>query len=279
MINGYLMVIIAMLIWGSIGIFVREINLPSEVIVFFRVFIAGISMIFINGRKLLNERKNITKKEYGLLIVGGVFLALNWLFFFKSLKITTISSATLSYYTAPVLATFIAVFVLKEDLNKRSIIAIVFSFLGIIIMISEPSTLSSNTTAIGILYGIIAAVFYGMVTISGKLLNNVSSLNIVLIQTLVASLIFSPFLKEVQTIQTKDILLLLVVGLVHTSLALTIYFEGIKKIRVQSIGVLSYIDPLNAIVFGFIYFYEIPQISTIIGGLMILISTYIVMKR
>ncbi|MBS4538259.1 EamA family transporter [Clostridium sp. D2Q-11] len=279
MMNGYFMVIISMLIWGSIGVFVRYIDLDSELIVFYRVLIAGISILLIKGKVFIENRRDILGKEYFLLGVGGIFLSLNWLFFFKAIKVTTISSATLSYYTAPVLVTVMSIFILKEKIKIKEIFAVLLSFIGIIIMVSGPNMLSSEATSIGIGYGLTAAVFYGLVTITGKLLENVSSYSIVLIQTLVASLFFMPFINDFHVINIKNFILLLVVGLVHTSLALTLYFEGIKKIRVQSIGVLSYIDPLSAVLFAFIFFQEIPSIMTIVGGILILISTYIVINK
>ncbi|MTI69166.1 MAG: EamA/RhaT family transporter [Firmicutes bacterium] len=277
--RGYVMIIISMLLWGSIGLFVREINQPPEVIVFFRVFIAFISMLFIgriNKEKINNK---LVKKDLLYLLFGGIFLSLNWMFFFKAIKTTTIASATLSYYTAPVIVTYLSVIILKEVLNKKTLLAVFLSFLGIIIMILNPDVLNENFNSIGVLYGLIAALFYALVTISGKKLSNISSKKIVLIQTLVASIMFLPALKNLNDFDMISFIFLLIIGIIHTSLALTLYFEGIKKIKVQHVGVLSYIDPLSAVIFGIIFLKEIPSIPTIIGGIFILLSTYVILKR
>lgn len=278
---GYLIIIISMLIWGSMGIFVRNIHQAPQVIVFFRVFIAFIIMGlvgFIKKEKKSNQEYKMNKKEYLLLLLSGVFISLNWMFFFKALKTTTIASATLSYYAAPIIVTILSVFILKEKINLRTLIAVVLSFVGIVFMTINGEGTSNSFNIQGVIYGVIAAFFYALVTISVKRLQKVSSYKIMMFQMGVSSLIFLPSLKQMNKFDIISLIFIIIIGVVHTCLALQMYFEGIKRVKVQYVGVLSYIDPLSAVVLAVIFFNEVPGYTTIIGGALVLTSTYIILN-
>jgi RarD protein len=277
---GYLLMISSMIIWGSIGIFVRYIDQPPEVIVFFRVFIAFIALGILKfTKKKDNTGSKLSLKEYSILSMSGLFIALNWLFFFRAIKVTTIASATMSYYVAPVIVTILSVFLLKESINKKTLVAVGLSFSGIILMTLMGSQKGSNFNIVGVGYGLIAAFFYALVTISVKKLKNVPSHKISLFQMGISSLIFLPVIRHMKSFNAMSLILMIIVGVVHTCIGLNLYFEGIKRIKVQHVGVLSYIDPLVAVILGGIFFNEMPGVSTIIGGGMILSATYLILKR
>lgn len=277
---GYLLMISSMIIWGSVGIFVRYIDQPPEVIVFFRVFIAFIALGILKfTKKKDNSGNTLSMKEYLILSMSGLFIALNWFFFFRAIKVTTIASATMSYYVAPVIVTLLSVFLLKESINKKTLIAVGLSFSGIILMTLMGSQKGSNFNIIGVGYGLIAAFFYALVTISVKKLKDVPSHKISFFQMGISSLIFLPVIRHMRSFNAMSLILMIVVGVIHTCIALNLYFEGIKRIKVQHVGVLSYIDPLVAVILGGVFFNEMPGISTIVGGGMILSATYIILKR
>lgn len=277
---GYPLVILSMVIWGSIGIFVRYIDQPPEVIVFFRVFITFVVLVIlklIKKKDISNNKLSI--KEYSILSMSGLFIALNWFFFFRALKITTIASATMSYYVAPVIVTILSIFLLKESIDKKTLVAVGLSFLGVVLMTLVGSQKGGNFSILGVVYGLVAALFYALVTISVKKLKNVSSNKIILFQMGISSLIFLPVIRHMKKFNVISLTLIIILSVIHTCVALNFYFEGIKRIKVQHVGVLSYIDPLGAIILGGLFFNEIPGIATIIGGGMILSATYIVLKR
>lgn len=277
---GYLLMISSMIIWGSVGIFVRYIDQPPEVIVFFRVFIAFIALGILKFTKKKDVSGNkLSLKEYLILSMSGLFIALNWFFFFRAIKVTTIASATMSYYVAPVIVTVLSVFLLKESINKKTLIAVGLSFSGIILMTLMGSQKGSNFNIVGVGYGLIAAFFYALVTISVKKLKDVPSHKISFFQMGISSLIFLPVIRHMKSFNAMSLTLMIIVGVIHTCIALNLYFEGIKRIKVQHVGVLSYIDPLVAVILGGVFFNEMPGISTIIGGGMILSATYIILKK
>lgn len=271
-------IIISMVIWGSIGIFTRYAAQPPEVIVFFRVFSAALTLapfIIKNTKK----EKGFPKKTLKILILSGVFLSLNWLFFFKAVQTTTIAKATLSYYTAPVIVTLLSPILLKERLERRTIISIMFAFAGVALIILFPLSGILSGQNSGIIFGLCAAFFYSLVTITAKLLWELSPVKLAFYQAVISTIIFTPFAVLNINININSILIMVAIGILHTSIALTLYFYGVKGVKAQYAGVLSYIDPLSAVIFGFLVFNEIPSSSTIAGGVLILISSLIILRK
>jgi len=274
---GYLQIIMAMIIWGSVGIVARFIPYSSKIIVFYRVLFAFISLtvyIFATG----NFKMNLEGKK--LFTLGaGFFLALNWLFFFRAVKTTTIANATISYYTSPIILNILAVIVLKEKLLKKTIISLIIAFTGLLFIISNGSQTALVNNKLGIIYGLTAAFFYALFAITNKKITGLSSLKTTFIQSGVAVLSFIPFVVPITIPNLKSLLLLLIMGVFHTALALILYVSGLKKIKAQSVGVLSYLDPVSAVILAALFLGEIPSILTLIGAVLILGSGYILMKK
>jgi RarD protein len=276
---GYIFIISAMLIWGSVGVFARFIPQPSEVIVFYRVLFAFISLFLISIYKK-DLHLNLKGNNKLLILTMGVVLALNWIFFFKAIKITTIASATLSYYSAPIILTILSSLILKEDLTKKGIIAIGLGFVGISIMLlgSNSDSLASADLE-GIIYGLIAATCYALFVLNNKLISNLSARYLTLLQTGIASLILLPFIIHYQLPDLRSLFLLFIVGILHTAIALILYIKGLRMIKVEDVGALSYLDPVSAIFFAMIFFGEIPGIVTLFGGGLILTGSYVVLSK
>ena len=274
---AYLEIILAMIIWGSVGILARLIPFSSKIIVFYRVLFAFISLslyTFLKGEYNIDIEDN---KIY-VIIATGFFLALNWLFFFKAIKTTTIAAATISYYTSPIILSFLAVFLLKEKMNLKVIISLISSFIGLILIISTNGIDTVSPRLIGIFYGLTAAFFYALFSVTNKMIKAVSSLKLTLIQSGIATLIFIPFILPLEIPDIKSLLLLIFMGVFHTAFALILYLDGLSKVKAHNVGILSYIDPLSAVILAALFFNEIPGYMTIIGAIFILASGYISVK-
>ena len=126
--TGYLQVLAAMLIWGSVGIFVRYAGQPAPVIVFVRVATALIAM----GAYMFFRRRPVRLgADWRMALVSGLFLSLNWLFFFLSIQATTIGNAVLTYYLAPIFSIIWARIFLGERLEAGTWKALALAFAGI----------------------------------------------------------------------------------------------------------------------------------------------------
>jgi RarD protein len=281
--QGSLKIILAMITWGSIGIFVRHIDLPSMEIAFLRAIIAGVILgiagLWFRGE---NSKESISSNKW-VLVFSGIALGLNWVLLFQAYRFTTISNATLSYYMAPVIVVLLAPVFLKEKLTPAKFTAVVGAMVGLFIILNYQPQLSDATFnhGVGIAYGLMAAAFYASVILLNKQLKNISGFDTTLVQITVAALVLLPFIiyRSALHIQTADWLWILILGLVHTGVAYLLYFSGIKEVKAQNVAVLSYLDPIAAIIFGTLFLQEPLTIYAIIGGLLILGSTFLGSKK
>jgi len=277
-----LKILISMLIWGSLGIFVRFISLPSLEIAFFRAIIASSSILLI--KYLFIKEKVALGDNKKLLVISGVFLAGNWIFLFEAYKRTTIANATLSYYMAPVLAVVFASFLIKEEkLTAKGLIALLVSFSGLILIYQMNANNSFELSQLsGILFGLFAAFMYAFVVICNKKMSGISPFDRVLFQMIVSSIILIPiviFRGQLVIQSGNELLFILIVGFIHTTLPYLLYFPSIEHVRVQTASILSYIDPVSALIFGSIFLSEPLGLNHIIGGSLVLFGSYLSTKK
>lgn len=174
--NAKAMMITSMAIFGTLGIFTRNIAVTSGELALYRAVLA-ISLIAVY---LVCAKQNInlkaSKKELVLLLFSGAAIGINWILLFEAYKYTTISAATLSYYFAPVIVTVICPILFHEKLTGKQIFCFIMSTLGLI-MITGTSNIRDKRDFIGILFGISAAIFYAAVIILNKFIRNIDGIH------------------------------------------------------------------------------------------------------
>ncbi|MDF2674664.1 MAG: transporter [Clostridiales bacterium] len=273
-------IIISMIIWGSVGIFVKYINMPSLEIAFMRAAVAAVFLLIIG---IFNRKKNksiYSRKNLLLLLASGAAIGLNWVLLFQSYKYTTISNATLSYYFAPVFIMLLSPIVLKEKLTPVRLLSVFGALAGLFLILSNQSNVSMGqyNHRLGMVFGVLAAVLYAGVVLLNKYIKDFSGFDMTFIQITTAALVLLPFIisrGQLHIEGSNILLLILVVGIVHTGIAYLIYFSAIKNVKAQSAAILSYIDPVSAILFGTLILSEPVNIIQILGGLLILGSTFV----
>lgn len=270
-----------MLIFGSIGVFVKNINLSSSEIALLRGVLGSLFLIcasfFLNQRLSFKSiRENIV-----ILILSGSAVGFNWILLFQSYKYTTISNATLSYYFAPIVVIILAPFVLKERLTFAKAGCIISAMLGLFLIVSLSGNNTSGTYnhTVGILYGLSAAVLYASVILMNKFIKNLAGFETTLVQLVVAVLVLSPYVLikdqlDFSGMNTKAIIFILILGIIHTGVAYYLYFTSIKELKGQTIAVLSYIDPISAVIIAAVFLGESMSFVQMIGGVLILGSTF-----
>ncbi|MCT8978111.1 DMT family transporter [Clostridium sp. CX1] len=286
-------VILSMAIWGSIGLFVKNIDLPSIETVFLRATIASIFLIVYGfTRKSISKsssienslesqsiNKNDDRKKIYILIASGITMAFNWMLLFQSYKYTTISNATLSYYFAPVFVILLSPFILKEKFTKSKFFAVAGAMLGLFLILNNQGvTSSANYNHIkGIIFGLMAAVFYASVVLLNKYIKGLSGYEMTVVQISTAAIVLLPIIiyrNNLHISGLKSLIFILIVGIVHTGIPYLLYFSAMKDLKAQSIAVVSYIDPISAVIFGFVFLKETMTVFQVIGGLLILFSTF-----
>lgn len=269
------MLIISMTVFGTIGLFVRNIDLPSGEIALYRAVLAAMLI----GVFLLVTKQKIPfgkiKKEIPLLVLSGVAMGFNWILLFEAYEYTTVSVATLSYYFAPVIVTVACPILFKEKMGIKQWICFIMSTLGIV-LITGLGDLSQGTSHIkGILFGLGAASLYATVILLNKFMKSVDGIHRTFMQFIAAIVVLVPYVLltdgvNLHTLSSKGWIFLLIIGLVHTGITYCLYFSSLKELPGQKAAILSYIDPLVAVLVSVVVLKETMTPMQVIGGLLIL---------
>lgn len=268
--------ITAMLIFSTIGIFVKNISLSSSIIAFVRGAL-GVAFLFIvmiiKGQKF---DKSAVKHNIKLLVISGLFIGFNWIFLFESYKYTDVSVATLCYYMQPVFVTLMSPVVLKEKLTKEKIIAVLVSLVGMVLVSGVVQNgIGSIKEIKGIAFALGAAVLYACVVLLNKHMKDISSYDMSILQLLFASVTILPYIlltEDVFSLQLsfESVVVLLILGIVHTGMAYMMYFDSLKNLSAQTAAFYSYIDPVGAVILSVIVLNETMDIYKIIGAVLII---------
>ena len=274
-----------MVIFGTIGIFVKYIPLPSSEIALFR---AGIGFLSLGFFMIIAKRKvsfkNI-KKNLKFLIPAGMFLGINWILLFESYRYTTVATATLCYYLAPTFIIIASAFALKEKLTLTKIICACISFIGMIfvsgILTNKEFKLSE---LIGVAFGVGAAALYATIVLLNKKMQNIDSFDVTAFQLLTSAIVLLPYVLLTEDfsntiLSAKEILLIIFIGVLHTGIAYLLYFGAVKKTRAQTAACFSYIDPVLAVILSAVLLNEPFSVYTAIGAILILGAGIIVETR
>lgn len=272
--NPRLMLIASMTIFGTLGIFVRNIPVSSGELALYRAVLAALLIaVFLLLTKQRIPFANI-KKEVPLLLASGVAMGINWILLFEAYKYTTVSVATLSYYFAPVIVTVVCPVLFKEKLTRKQIICFIMSTLGLV-LITGIGDIGSGNDFVGILFGLGAAVFYATVILLNKFIKNVEGIHRTFLQFLSAIVILVPYVIMTSGVTLGNLngigwVNLLIVGLIHTGVTYCMYFSSLKELPGQKAAILSYIDPLVAVMISVTILGESMTLWQMIGGILIL---------
>ncbi|NCB02362.1 MAG: EamA/RhaT family transporter [Spirochaetia bacterium] len=273
-----LQIISAMTTFGTIGVFVRYIPLPSSEIALWRGVIAFcVLSLFLLGGEKTSSLKNYRTK-LGRLFFSGVAMGFNWLLLFEAYRYTTVALATLSYYFAPTIVIIGSVLVFKERLCIKQIICFLISTAGLVMIIGVVG--GGTNDFIGVLYGLGAAVFYAIVVLTNKATGVVPGLERTWIQFIAASIVLLPYTYftngfHIHEITMLGLVSLLIIGVVHTGIMYYFYFSSLSHLEGQKAAILSYIDPIVAIILSVTLLNETITLYQLIGGLLILGATLV----
>ena len=273
--NARLMLVVSMIVFGTIGLFVRQIPVTSGDMALYRAVMAAMLLgcfFLVTGQKI--NLKDI-RKELPLLLISGMAMGINWIFLFESYKYTTVSVATLSYYFAPVLVTLVCPILFREKMGIKQWICFIMSTIGIVLITGIGDLSKGNSHVIGICFGLGAAVFYAVVILLNKYIKGVAGIHRTFLQFISAIVILLPYVLCTGGIALRGMdgmgwVCLLVVGLFHTGITYCLYFSSLKELPGQEAAILSYIDPLVAVLVSVFILGEQMTGVQIIGGILIL---------
>ena len=272
--------VIAMCIFGTVGILRRYIPLPSSLIALARGIVGS---LYLWGSMLLRKQplqKAAIRKNLPLLLLSGAAIGFNWIFLFEAYCYTSVATATLCYYLAPILVILLSPLVLKERLTLRSLLCALIALAG---MIPVSGIWNSGFSGVGeykgILFGLAAAALYASVILMNKQIRDIPATDKTLIQLVSASVVLLPYVLLTEDVMNCDytpiaMILLAVAGIVHTGMSYRMYFGAISRLKAQTTALFSYIDPILAIILSAVILQEPLGLATVIGSIMILGAAY-----
>ena len=274
-------IIAAMTVFGTIGIFVRYIHLPSSIIALVRWIIGAAFLLLVLGLKRTRPDGAAIRKNLLLLCLSGAAIGFNWILLFEAYHYTTVATATLCYYFAPIFVTLLSPFLLGEGLTRRKILCVLAALGGMVLVSGLPQTgLPSLSEAKGILFGFGAAILYASVVLMNKKIAGIGAFDKTMVQLAAAAVVLLPY-----TLVTEDysalsptplaIFLLVVVGVVHTGVCYTLYFASLAHLTAQTAALFSYIDPVVAILLSAFFLGEPMGLLGAVGAVLVLGSTLV----
>ena len=270
-----------MVVFGTIGLFVRSINMPSSVIAFIRGTLGSLFLVlfFILTKKRFSFK--IVKEKLLLLCLSGGAIGINWILLFEAYRYTTVATATLCYYMAPIFVIVMSSVIYKEKLTAKKICCTLVALVGMVFVSGVAETGIGNIAEMkGVILGVLAAVFYSSVVLMNKSLGGVPAYDKTIVQLLGAAVVILPYcLATVNvadvSLDKKSVIMLMIVSIVHTGISYTAYFGSMKNLQSQTIAIMSYIDPIVAVVLSALVLKETMSPLSIVGAVMILLATFL----
>ena len=243
----------AVVIFGTIGIFRRFIPLSSAMLAMVRGLVGVLFLLLIMAIIRKRPDGHAIRRNLALLLISGALIGFNWILLFEAYNYTSVATGTLCYYMAPVFVVFASPFVLRERLTWRRLLFSLVALIGMVLVSDILRVGFSDLSELkGVFLGLGAAVLYATVILLNKKLKDISAYDRTVVQLSAAFVVLVPYVfltEDVTAISPTplSIILLLVVGIIHTGLAYALYFGSMDKLPAQTVALYSYIDPILAV--------------------------------
>lgn len=268
--KAYRMYILSLLIFGTNGIIVSHISLLSGQIVLMRTLIGGAMLSCLVLLRGGFDRESI-RKEWMPLLLGGAVLGLNWAALFEAYRVLNVSLATLIYYVGPILVLLFSPVLFHEKFTGRKLLSVLIVAIGLICI--SGSIVLTGASSLGLLAAGISALFYSALIVFNKQIIRTSGLQTAAVEldvAFVVVLIYNLCTAGLPHITGSDLPYIAVIGFINTGLAYLLYFSGLQKLSGQSVALISYLDPVSALLFSALILHEVMTPVQIIGAVLII---------
>lgn len=274
------MFISSMLIFGTIGVFRRHIPLSSAFLAFARGILGGLFLLVFMRVRKKGAGAKLPPGVLARLAATGAMIGINWILLFEAYNHTTVAVATLCYYMEPTIVMLLSPLLFKERLTGKKALCAAVSIVGMALVSGVIGGGGQGGSVRGVLFGLGAAVFYSAVVIMNKKTPGIDAYQRTTVLLLSAGLVMVPYLLLTggfggAGFTASSVALLLIVGIVHTGVAYALYFGGMEGLKVQTIAVFSYIDPVSALLFSALLLREPLSLLNIVGAVMIIGSAMV----
>lgn len=278
--KGAIALTTAAIMYGFTGAFIRfltSIGLNVYSINFVEFLFGAVLIFFIADT--WEEKISFPKgKEWLYLISIGFCFFGTTMTLFYAFNYTTIANAEFLHYTFPILTMFGAALLLNEKLDNWKILALILSIVGLVFIFNQAFSISRKML-VGSFCALLSAFPVAGMTIIGRKLKDRSAYFTTFWGTLFACIIYLPFFVFSNSISNlQQVGYIFQVSVFFTVIAAPLYFFGLRHISASTAGILLLVEILSGITVGLIFYQEVPQSISLLGGIMIIASCVLVLR-
>lgn len=273
--NATFKLTLSMIIFGTIGIFRRYIPLPSSLVAMTRGLTGMLFLLLVMVLRKRGMNRAAVRKRLGMLCLSGAAIGVNWILLFEAYNYTSVATATLCYYLAPMFVILASPLVVGERLTAKKLICVLTALLGMVFVSGVLESGGGSSDLRGVLLGLGAAVLYASVVLMNKQLGDVPAYDRTIVQLGSSAAVLLPYVLLTENLGALSftpgtIALLLVVGVVHTGIAYALYFGSLMQLKAQTAAILSYIDPVVAVLLSALVLREHMSLLSGLGAILVL---------
>ena len=277
----YLKIIGAMLIWSTWGVMIRWIGQPPVIVLFATSLVASITVPLVLTYRGEFDLTGTLRSWFLFGILGAASLVNN-LTYFYALGHTTVSNAVFTHYTAPIFVAVLAPLLIAERLQRVTIIALPIAAIGMYLIVSGGDGLViGQEHREGIIAGTVSGAAYAVLIIISRLLSQkrMHHKAVIAILWLTTAATAPAALRQTAVLDVRTLILLASTGIFHSTIAPLLYYSALRSVLAQHASILGFTEPLAALPLAFLVLGETPVASALFGGLLILLSGYLILHR
>ena len=273
--NATFKLTLSMVIFGTIGIFRRYIPLPSSLVAMTRGLTGMLFLLLVMLLRKRGMNRAAVRRKLGMLCLSGAAIGVNWILLFEAYNYTSVATATLCYYLAPMFVILASPLVVGERLTAKKLICVLAALLGMVFVSGVLEAGGGSSDLKGVLLGLGAAVLYASVVLMNKQLGDVPAWDRTIVQLGSSAAVLLPYVLLTEDVGALSftpgtLALLIVVGIVHTGMAYAMYFGSLMQLKAQTAAILSYIDPVVAVLLSALLLKEHMSLLSGLGAVLVL---------
>ena len=273
--NATFKLTLSMIIFGTIGIFRRYIPLPSSLVAMTRGLTGMLFLLLVMVLRKRGMNRAAVRRKLGMLFLSGAAIGVNWILLFEAYNYTSVATATLCYYLAPMFVILASPLVVGERLTAKKLICVLAALMGMVFVSGVLEAGGGSSDLKGVLLGLGAAVLYASVVLMNKQLGDVPAWDRTIVQLGSSAAVLLPYVLLTEDVGALSftpatLALLMVVGIVHTGMAYAMYFGSLMQLKAQTAAILSYIDPVVAVLLSALLLKEHMSLLSGLGAVLVL---------
>ena len=273
--NANFKLTLSMIIFGTIGVFRRYIPLPSSLVAMSRGLTGMLFLLLVMRLRKSGMNRSAVRRKLGMLCLSGAAIGVNWILLFEAYNYTSVATATLCYYLAPMFVILASPLVVGERLTAKKLVCVLAALLGMVFVSGVLESGGGSSDLKGVLLGLGAAVLYASVVLMNKQLGDVPAWDRTIVQLGSSAAVLLPYVLLTEDVGALSftpgtLALLMVVGVVHTGMAYAMYFGSLMQLKAQTAAILSYIDPVVAVLLSALLLKEHMSLLSGLGAVLVL---------